>query len=283
MPMNTKSPSHTLSVIGLHVVIITGALLTVLPILWMIYSSFKNTSEIFRFPPWLPPDTWRLSNYESLFNDWGFPFWYGNSIIYAVIVTACVLFFCSLAGFAFAKYQFRLKNMLFVILIGSTMIPFQLILIPLFILMSRIGWSNSPYSMIVPWVAPAFGIFLMRQYIVSIPSELLESARIDGASEFRIYAQIVVPLITPALVTLALLTFLGSWNSYIWPLMVLRGDEVITLPVGMAGMAAQAMGSEIPYGVIMAAATLTSVPVILIFVGFQRYFVAGMTLGAVRE
>jgi ABC-type glycerol-3-phosphate transport system permease component len=137
--------------------------------------------------------------------------------------------------------------------------------------------------MIIPWVAPAFGIFLMRQYILSVPSELLESARIDGASEFRIYWQIVIPLIGPILVTLALLTFLGSWNSYIWPLMVLRGNEVITLPVGLAGMAPSVTGSEIPYGAIMAAATLVSVPIIILFVSFQRYFVAGLTLGAIRE
>lgn len=279
----THSFSHRLGVVALHVVIGFGAFLTVLPIAWMIYSSFKTTSEIFRYPPWLPPETWRLSNYEALFAQWPFRFWYGNSLIYAIVVTIFVLFFCSLAGFAFAKYQFRLKNIMFVILIGSTMIPFQLILIPLFVLMSRIGWVNSPNSMIIPWVAPAFGIFLMRQYIISIPSELLESARIDGAGEFRIYWQIVIPLIRPVLVTLALLTFLGSWNSYIWPLMVLRGNEVITLPVGLAGMAPSVTGSEIPYGAIMAAATLVSVPIIILFVSLQRYFVAGLTLGAVRE
>ena len=271
-----------LSVVLLHVVVVTGALLTMLPIAWMIYASFKTTTEIFTFPPWLPPAVWSFENYRKLLVEWSYPYWYINSIVYAAVVTLFVLFFCSLAGFAFAKYTFRGKNLLFVILIGSTMIPFQLILIPLFILMSRIDWINHPYSMIVPWMAPAFGIFLMRQYIQAVPSELMESARIDGASEFRIYAQIVVPLVRPGITTLAILTFLGSWNSFIWPLMVLRGDEVITLPVGIASMGSEATGSALPYGEMMAASTLVSLPVIILFIMLQRHFISGLTIGAVK-
>ena len=271
-----------LSVVLLHVVVVTGALLTMLPIAWMIYASFKTTTEIFTFPPWLPPAVWSFENYRRLLFEWPYPYWYINSIVYAAVVTVFVLFFCSLAGFAFAKYTFRAKNLLFVILIGSTMIPFQLILIPLFILMSRIDWINHPYAMIVPWMAPAFGIFLMRQYIQAVPSELMESARIDGASEIRIYAQIVVPLVRPGITTLAILTFLGSWNSFIWPLMVLRGDEVITLPVGIASMGSEATGSALPYGEMMAAATLVSLPVIILFIMLQRHFISGLTIGAVK-
>ena len=274
--------SQRLSVVALHVVVISGALLTVAPIAFMIYSSFKTTTEIFTLPPWLPPAEWSFRNYELLLTKWHYPYWYINSLVYAGVVTVFVLFFCSLAGFAFAKYRFWGKNFLFIILIGSTMIPFQLILIPLFILMSRIDWVNHPASMIVPWMAPAFGIFLMRQYIQAVPTELIESARIDGASEFRIYAQVIVPLVRPGLTTLAILTFLGSWNSYIWPLMVLRGNEVITLPVGMATMRSQATASAIPYGEMMAAATLVSLPVITLFIALQRYFISGLTIGAVK-
>ena len=209
-------------------------------------------------------------------------YWYINSIVYAAVVTVFVLFFCSLAGFAFAKYRFRAKNILFIILIGSTMIPFQSILIPLFILMSRIDWVNHPASMIIPWMAPAFGIFLMRQYIQAVPSELIESARIDGASEFRIYAQIIVPLVRPGLTTLAILTFLGSWNSFIWPLMVLTSSKVVTLPVGMATMRNRATGGATPYNEMMAAATMVSVPIILLFIALQRHFISGLTIGAVK-
>ncbi len=274
--------SQRLGVIALHIVVISGALLTVSPIAFMIYSSFKTTTEIFTLPPWLPPAVWSFKNYITLLTEWPFPYWYINSIIYAAVVTIFVLFFCSLAGFAFAKYYFRGKNLLFIVLIGSTMIPFQLILIPLFILMSRIDWVNHPASMIVPWMAPAFGIFLMRQYIQAVPSELMESARIDGASEFRIYAQVIVPLVRPGLTTLAILTFLGSWNSFIWPLMVLRGSRVVTLPVGIATMRSQATGSQVPYGEMMAAATLVSLPVIALFLMLQRYFISGLTIGAVK-
>ena len=280
--MSRSSHINPRTVVLLHVVVITGAIITVLPLVWMIYSSFKTTAEIFRYPPWLPPATWSLHNYQSLLEGWTFDSWYGNSLVYAVTQTVLTLFFCSLAGFAFAKYTFRGKNLLFAVLISSTLIPFQLILVPLFIGMSRIGWVNSPYSMVVPWVTPAFGIFLMRQFALSIPTELLEAARLDGASEFRSYWQVVLPILRPGLAALGIWTFLSSWNSYIWPLMILRGDTNLTLPVGVATMQAQAAGSATPFGEIMAAATLMSLPVIVLFVFVQRYFIAGLTAGSVK-
>ena len=280
--MRRSSYANPLAVIALHVVVITGALITVLPLFWMIYSSFKTTSEIFRYPPWLPPATWSFQNYTSLFEGWTFDSWYGNSLLFAGAQTLLTLFFCSLAGLAFAKYAFRAKNLLFGLLISSTLIPFQLILVPLFIEMSQIGWVNSPYSMVLPWIAPAFGIFLMRQFALSIPTELLEASRLDGASEFRSYWQVVLPILRPGLAALGIWTFLSSWNSYIWPLMVLRGDVNLTLPLGVAGMQAQAAGSATPFGEIMAASTLMSVPVIVVFVFVQRYFIAGLTAGAVK-
>jgi ABC-type glycerol-3-phosphate transport system permease component len=263
-------------------VVISGALITVLPLAWMVYSSFKTTGEIFRYPPWLPPEIWSFDNYKNLFAGWAFPMWYRNSVSYALIQTLMTLFFCSLAGFAFAKYTFRGKNILFAILISSTLIPFQLILIPLFIEISRIGWTDTAYAMIITWVAPAFGIFLMRQFALYIPSELMESARIDGASEFRTYWQIVLPLLQPGLIALGIFTFLSSWNSYLWPLMVLRSNNTMVLTVGIASMQAQAAGSATPYGEIMAAATLMSLPVIVLFVFVQRYFIAGLTAGSVK-
>jgi ABC-type glycerol-3-phosphate transport system permease component len=280
--MKRASHINPLAVVLLHVVVITGAIITVLPLIWMIYSSFKTTAEIFRYPPWLPPATWSLHNYQSLLEGWTFDSWYGNSLFYAVTQTVLTLFFCSLAGFAFAKYAFRGKNLLFGLLISSTLIPFQLILVPLFIQMSQIGWVNTPYSMVIPWITPAFGIFLMRQFALSIPTELLEASRLDGASEFRSYWQVVLPLLRPGLAALGIWTFLSSWNSYIWPLMVLRGEINLTLPVGVAGMQAQAAGSATPFGEIMAAATLMSVPVIVLFVFVQRYFIAGLTAGSVK-
>lgn len=280
--MRRSSHTNPLAVFLLHVVVISGALITVLPLLWMAYSSFKTTAEIFRYPPWLPPETWSFHNYASLLEGYTYDSWYGNSLLFAGAQTLLTLFFCSLAGFAFAKYTFKGKNILFGLLISSTLIPFQLMLIPLFIEMSQISWVNTPYAMVLPWVAPAFGIFLMRQFALAVPTELLEAARLDGASEFRSYLQVVLPILRPGLAALGIWTFLSSWNSYIWPLMILRGDVNLTLPVGVAGMEAQAAGSATPFGEIMAAATLMSVPVIVVFVFVQRYFIAGLTAGAVK-
>lgn len=277
---STNTRSIKLDVVLLHIVVIAGALLTVLPLAWMIFSSFKTTAEIFRYPPWSPPDTWSFWNYDSLLKGWAFESWYSNSVVYAGIQTLGTLFFCSLAGFAFAKYRFRAKNLLFGLLVSSTLIPFQLIVIPLYIQMSKFGWVNTPYAMIVPWVAPAFGIFLMRQFALSIPGELLEAARLDGASEFQTFRVIVLPMLIPGLITLGIFTFLSAWNGYIWALMVLR--DGITLPVGVAGMKAQSTGSATPFGEIMAASTLMSIPIIIVFISLQRYFAAGLTSGAVK-
>ena len=273
-----------LGVIVLHIVVITGALITMVPIAFMIYAAFKKTTEIFTYPAWRPPANWNFDSYVSLIQGWAFEWWYLNSVGYAAIVTVFVLFFCSLAGFAFSKYKFVGKNFLFVTLIASTMIPFQLILIPLFVQMAQYGWHNSIYSMVVPWVAPALGIFLMRQFILAVPTELVEAARMEGASEFRIYWQIVLPLIRPGLLTLGILTFLGSWNSFIWPLLVLRGEKVITLPIGLAQMSSSVAGAKaIPYSEMMAAATLISIPIIVLFLLLQRYFIAGLTIGSVKD
>ena len=275
---------QNMNVIILHVIVISGAILTITPLLWMIFSSFKTVSEIFRFPPWaLPEDLWAFNSYKNLLANWEFSSWFRNSLLYTISVVIFILFFTSLAGFGFAKYRFKGRNALIILLIGSTLIPFQLILIPLFIFMSRIGWTNSWESMIIPWVAPAFGIFLMRQYILSLPDELLDAARIDGASEFRIYWQIILPLSKPALVTVGILNFLGSWNSYIWPLMVLRGATAYTLPVGLATMISGAAGSTRPYGQAMAAATLISIPILILFVIMQKWVISGLTLGAVKQ
>ncbi len=273
-----------LETILLNVVVAIGGLVIALPLIWMISSSFKPINEIYAFPPTLVPQAFTTQNYDRLFSAWPFWNWYGNSLIIALLSTLLVLFFTSLAGFAFAKYRFKGSRVLFVLLLASTMIPFQLILIPLFIVMSRLTWTNSYLALIVPFMAPALGIFLMRQFMMSIPSELIEAARIDGASEFGIYWRVMLPLARPALAAQALLTFLGSWNSFLWPLSVLRTKDYMTLPVGMASMiGGVTAGSESPVGATMAAATLVSIPVILVFVALQKQYIAGLTAASVKE
>ena len=192
------------------------------PFVWMISNTIKEQSEIFQLRPTLIPEEPHLRNYVSLFVDFDFTRHFLNSAFIAVVHTASHLFLASLAGFAFAKYTFPLKNFLFLVLLGSMMVPLYTIFIPLFVLVIRLGLVNSYAGVILPGVAGAFGIFFMKQSMEAVPGELLDSARIDGASEFRIYWQIALPLVRPALAVLAVLAFMGSWNDFVWPLVVLR-------------------------------------------------------------
>jgi len=274
---------RVLRTIPTYLAALLGAFLTILPFLWMILSSVKNNAEIFRYPPSILPEVFRPDNYIKLFEMWPFGSWYINSILIAGIGTIAVLFFSSLAGFGFAKYEFKGRTLMFGILIASTMIPFQLILIPLFIQISRLKMINSYAGLIVPFMAPALGIFLMKQFMSSIPNELLDSARIDGCSEFGIYWNIILPLIRPAMGTLAIITFLGSWNSFLWPLVILRSEEMMTLPIGLARLTENVPGKTRDFGVIMAAATLVSVPVIAVFMAMQRQFISGLLSGSVKQ
>lgn len=265
-----------------------GALLTIAPFIWMVLASFKQTSEMFRYPPKLLPDNLDFSNYQQLIFKRPFLPWYSNSVFLALVSVLTVTFFCSMAGFGFAKYQFRGRSALFGILLSSTMIPLQLILIPLFIFITRLGWVDSYPALIVPFMAPAFGIFLMKQFMSGIPNDLLDAARIDGNSEFGVFFRVVLPLLRPAFAVLALTTFLGSWNSFLWPLVVLRTEAKLTLPVGLAALNALGGGTagggsqETKFGIIMAAATLVALPVMLIFLGLQKQFIAGLTVGSVK-
>ena len=282
--MVERSSARRLNTILLNLLVALGGLLTAAPLVWMVSASFKPLYEIYQYPPTIIPENFLVDNYIRLSTDWSFWRWYGNSLFVAIMLTIAVLFFTSLAGFGFAKYQFKGSRTLFVFLLGSTMVPFQLILVPLFILSSRLGWTNSYLSLIIPFMAPALGIFLMRQFMLSIPSELIEAARIDGASEFSIYWRIILPLTRPALAAQAVLTFLGAWNSFIWPLAVLHSQEAMTLPVGMASMiGGVTAGSEPPVGASMAAATLVTIPVILVFIALQKQYIAGLTAGSVKQ
>jgi multiple sugar transport system permease protein len=266
----------------LYVGLLAWGAFSILPFLWAFSASFKHLTEIFRYPPTFLPESFNLVNYVNLFSKQHFPRWYVNSVGLSTVSTILVVFFSSLGGFAFAKYSFRLKSVLFTVVIGSMIIPFQLILTPLYAEMNALKWLNTYWALIVPWVAPAFGIFLMRQYMVTIPSELLDAARIDGCSEFRIYGQVVLPLARPALGTLAIYQFMGSWNSFLWPLVVLRDIRLYTLPLGLATLLGLVQSQSIDYGMIMAGAFLTALPIIILFLFMQRQFISGLTLGSVK-
>ena len=245
------------------------------PFVWMLSNTFKEQYEIFQLRPTLIPKEPHLRNYIRLFAEFDFAHHFFNSALIAVVHTASHLFLASLAGFAFAKYTFPLKNFLFMILLGSMMVPLYTIFIPLFVLVIRLGLVNSYAGVILPGVAGAFGIFFMKQSMEAVPNELLDSARIDGATEFRIYWQIALPLVRPALAVLAVLAFMTSWNDFVWPLVVLRSRELQTLPVVMAGMRNMYRNE---HGVVMAASLLSTLPILLLFLALQKQFLAGLTV-----
>ncbi len=220
------------------------------------------------------------ANYKNLWEAVPYNRYFINSVFIATASTLLTLFFCSLGGYAFAKYQFKGKAILFGILLASMMIPFQVLLVPLFGLMYDIGWLNSYKAIIIPFSVGAFGIFLMRQFIVTIPSELIDAARIDGCSEFGIYYRIVLPIIKPALGALTIYSFLSSWNGYLWPLIVLRDEAKYTLPIGLANLIGIYRQD---YGMLMAGTFLSLLPIIILFLAMQREFVQGITLGSVKE
>jgi ABC-type glycerol-3-phosphate transport system permease component len=277
-----RSAGNRIGWLFLYLFLIAWALFSLLPYLWAFSSSFKTLTEIFHYPPQFLPTQFDLTNYINLFSKQFFPRWFLNSVFLATTSTALVLFFCSMAGFAFAKYSFPLKNLLFTVVMGSLMIPFQLIMTPLYAEMNALKWLNTYWALLVPWIAPAYGIFLLRQYMITIPTELLDAARIDGCSEFRIYGQIVLPLARPALGALAIFQFMNSWNSFLWPLIVLRELRLYPLPLGLATLLGNVVAESVDYGMVMAGAFLTALPIILVFLLMQRQFISGLTLGSVK-
>ena len=263
-----------------YLLLIIGAVVMLFPFIWEFSSSFKTLGEIFNYPPELIPPEFNLRNYRQLFSRTLFIRWFVNSNVVTAISVILSVFLCALGGFGFAKYNFRLRTPLFAIMISSIVVPFNVILIPLFVLISKFGWVDTYYALIIPFLTPAFGIFLIRQYMVSIPSELLDSARIDGCSEFNIFLRIILPLVKPILGAYAIFQFIFVWNAFLWPLVVLYSEDKYTLPLGLASF----IGIRLKdYGMVMAASTLATIPFIIVFSVMQKQFISGLTLGAVKE
>jgi len=251
-----------------------GMVVMVGPFVWMLVGSFKTEAEIRQVPPtWLPENA-TLANYGTLFDRLDFPTYFTNSAVVAILTTVGNLLFCSAAGYALAKLRFPGKRVLFAVVLGTIMVPSIVTMVPLFVLSSNLGLVNTLAGLILPFLAQAFGVFLMRQFITSIPNDLLEAARIDGASELRIYAQIVLPLCRPALATLGILTFLASWNNFLWPLVSATTEDSYTLPVALA---LYAIGqNRTDYDILLAGSVVVVLPVLLVFILLQRHFVRGI-------
>lgn len=257
------------------------ALFWIIPFLWVLSTSLKPESQAISWPIRWIPETLTFENYMSVFMRQDVPIlrWFWNSLVIATIHTGLMLLFNSMSAFAFARLKFKGRDILFWTLMGTMMIPPVMNLVPLYGLISSLGWVNNYAAMIFPGLASVFGIFLLRQFFIGIPKELEEAARIDGASSFTIYWRIILPLAKPALIVLALFTFMGNWNDYLWPLIVTTSAEMRTLPVGLAIMQGQ---FNIQFAKLMAATIFSALPVIILFIFAQRFLVKGIALSGIK-
>lgn len=262
-----------------HAALIACAALTLFPLAWMVSVSFMPQGAASVIPPPILPPSTTLANYRQLFAQADMGRYFVNSVIVASGATFLSLIFNGAAGYAFAKLRFAGRDRLMQLLLASLLIPAQVTMIPLFGMMKAFGLVNSYASVIIPGMASLFGIFLVRQYALSIPGELLDAARIDGASELRIFRSLVLPLLVPILVTLGIFTFLATWNDFMWPLIVLSDKEMQTLPVALAGMSREHVQD---YELTMAGSVVTVLPVLVLFLALQRYYLQGILVGSVK-
>ena len=267
------------SVLAVNAALSVIAVLTLFPLAWMVSASLMAPGEASTFPPPLLPRAATLANYRELFATAGIGRQVGNSLLVSVGATLLSLAFNLSAGYAFAKLRFTGRERLFRTLLGALVIPAQVTMMPLFLMLKQMGLVNSYAGALVPWLASVFGIFLVRQYAMSIPDEIIEAARMDGASEARIFTAVVLPLLKPVVVTLSVLTFLGAWNDFMWPLIVLTDRDLQTLPVALAGLSREHVQDT---ELMMAGAVITVLPVLLLFLSLQRYYMQGLVMGSVK-
>ncbi len=262
-----------------HVVLAAGAITMIAPFVWMVSTSLKSDQQAYVFPPvWIPsPVMW--SNYPRTWEALPFNVFILNSVIVSVLVTLGQLATCSLGAFAFARLHFPGRDKLFLLYLATMMVPFQVVMIPLFVLMRTFRWIDTYPALIVPMIFSAYGTFLLRQFFLTIPNELEDAAKIDGCGYFRIYWNIMLPLSKPALATLGIFVFMWSWNNFLWPLLVTNSLTMKTLPLGLAYFLGQ---YTIYWNLLMVGATIALVPVLVLFFLAQRYFIEGITLTGLK-
>jgi len=272
-----RRPQRFVARFGVYIVLILGATVTLVPFIWALLTSLKPAAEIIHVPPTFLPEDWTLQSYQTIFSDPRVPLarFYLNSLFVAVSRVGITLFTSSLAGYIFAKYRFWGKNVAFTFILAQMMIPFQVVMIPAYLILVKLHMIDSLWGLIIPSMVDAFGIFLMRQFIESIPGELIDAARIDGASEFGIYWRIVLPQLGASLATLGIFTFMGTWNDYLWPLVVITTHERRTLPLLLTWYNSQHVTR---YDLTMAASVLVLLPILLVYMLFQRWIVRGVAL-----
>ncbi len=255
------------------VVLSTFALIALIPVVWTILGSFKTPTELAQRPPGLFPASWSLDNYTAALTRFDFLTYVTNSVLVTIGATVLTLIINSMAAYALAKYNFRGRDALFLLTLATIMIPLQVILIPVYQVVASLGLVNSLWGMIIPAAATPTGVFLLRQYMLSIPDELIEAARVDGSGEFRTFLRVVLPLCRPALAVVAIFSVMWRWNDFLWPLVVAQSEKVYTLPVALARFNAE---ETVPFNLILAMSVVSIVPVIIIFLFFQRQIATGI-------
>jgi alpha-1,4-digalacturonate transport system permease protein len=262
-----------------YVLLIVLALATLLPVLWVVLSSFKPQSELFRVPLTFLPQKWTLQNYVSSLQAGNFPVYFSNTVFVAVVSTFITVMVNLMAGYALAKYIFKGRNLIFTIMIATLMIPLQVIMIPIFLQLKNFGMLNSLWGIIIPPAATPTGVFLARQYLVNLPDSLIEAARIDGAKEYSIFFRIILPMSKPIVATIAIFSFMWRWNDYLWPLIVITDNKKQTIQQALANFVGQL---QINWSDLLAMTTIAIIPVIIVFLAFQRFFFSGIAAGSVK-
>jgi len=262
-----------------YILMIVISVATVMPFLFMASTSFTKSFTMMSYPPTLLPKNPSLDNYYAIlftFQEGLFPRWFLNTLFTTVCITGGSLILNTLSGYIFAKKEFYGKQVIFSLLLSTLMIPSAVTLIPAFLMINKLGLFNTYWALIIPGLSSPFGIFMMRQFISSLPSELIEVAKIDGASELRIFWSIIIPLSLPAMAALGIFTVINAWNAFLWPLIVLRSNTMRTLVVGLATVQSE---FNINYGLVMAGSVLTVLPMLILYIFFQPYFVEGLRMG----
>jgi len=267
------------TMILLYAILVVTSAITLAPLVWMVSASLMPTGGANAYPPPFFPTQVTLGHYANLLTRGGLARNLFNSAFLSIAVTLISLVINSMAGYAFAKYRFAGRDSLFKLLVASMIIPAQVTMLPLFLMLNKMGFINTYMGVIIPGMAGIFGIFLIRQFAMSIPDSLIEAARIDGASDFRIYWSVILPLCKPVLITLAVFTFMGTWNDFLWPLIVMTDDSMYTLPVALANLSLEHVQDT---ELMMAGAVMTVAPVLVLFAAVQKYYINGIMAGSVK-
>lgn len=276
---NAKSPAERLRTLVIYFLLTLGVGIMLFPFLWMVATSFKLPQDVYNLR--LIPETITFDNYAAIFKKAPFAQWIKNTLIISLIATSTVLIFDTAAGYVLAKFSFVGKQLIFLLIISTLMVPTEMLIIPWYLIANELGWSDTYWGVLFPGIITAFGIFLMRQFMDSIPSDLLDAARIDGLNEWRILLHIAIPLVKPAIITLIILTFIGNWNQFIWPLIVLQTEEKFTLPVGIVYFSSELKDTS-NWILIMAGTTISIAPLIVIFLIFQKQIIRGIALSGMK-